>query len=135
MSQPRPALLKWMRRELRGNPALSAEELAERWQAHSEQRGAPATDADLELVRQLQDEEASAAAERAAAPNRGDVGRGCGLALVLNAAVFVGLIALSFALPAGTGFLPVVFIGVLQVIYMLPVGIWLWRSGHTATLQ
>jgi hypothetical protein len=64
-------------------------------------------------------------------PLRGNVLMGCGLVLVLNATVAIVLLLL-----AGAGQpLPFVLLGLVQLLYLVPIGLRLRGMGHHATLQ
>ena len=132
MSEARPTLVKWVRRQLRGNPALTADELVELWRARAEQLGTPpVSEADADVVRQVHAEEAAAAAERPAGRGNDLVGVGCLLVLLLN---LIAGAALLLA-PAIGNVAAIVYVGVVQLLYLVPVALWLRRVGRTATLQ
>ena len=64
-------------------------------------------------------------------PLRGNLLIGCGLAFLLNVGV---AIVLLFVAAAGLP-LPFILIGVVQLLYMVPLGLWLRQRGTAATLQ
>jgi Na+/proline symporter len=131
VSEARPTLVKWVRRQLRGNPALTADELVELCRARAEQLGTPASEADVDVVRQVHAEEAAAAAERPAGRGNDLVGVGCLLVLLLN---LIAGAALLLA-PAIGNVAAIAYVGVVQLLYLVPLALWLRHVGRTATLQ
>jgi hypothetical protein len=64
-------------------------------------------------------------------PLRGNLLVGCGLAFLLNVGV---AIVLLFVAAAGLP-LPFILIGLVQLLYMVPLGLWLRQRGSAATLR
>jgi hypothetical protein len=64
-------------------------------------------------------------------PQRGNVFAGCGLVLALNFGVGIVLLLLA----AAGLLLPFVLLGLVQLLYLVPIGMRLRQRGHTATLQ
>jgi hypothetical protein len=138
VSSAHTTLLKFVRRELRRDSSLTPDQLVDAWRAHEERAGRSVVEADVDLIRALHPEEVVAAGERAAAPERGLVGRGCLLILGLNVGVFVllGLLAAGTSGQVQTvATVVLVLIGLVQLVYVVPIGVRLRRDGQTATLQ
>jgi hypothetical protein len=129
VNQPDPALLKFVRRTLRRNPALTPDELVEQWHAQAERAGRTATDAEDAWIRQMNAEEASAAAEHREEQSAGGILLGCASVLALNVIVVV----LLSVLDRGVGGLAL--LGLVQLLYLVPIGFVLWRRGNTPALQ
>jgi hypothetical protein len=126
------ARIKFVRRQVRRNRQVTADEVVEAWRTS---RGGALDDAEAARVRYVYEEEAAAERERLGRPRGGNFFLGAGLALLINIVVLIGLANLPFSPGSSTNFLLMVLIGLVQLVYLVPIGIWLRATGRTETLQ